>query len=345
MNHGSLRSFTLRIAVAVLAGIVSASTLSAHQTVTLDNGQPGTSFSGTWTPGTGGTPYGANALFAKAPGRYHFRPRVEPGKYEVYLHWPIRADLSKSVTVVVVSQGVAQYVKVNQQLNGGQWNLLGTYLLDATARVTVRSRDRVVTCADAVMCFAVEETAPPVVDLPPAAPTLLAATAASNSIALDWSDAPETDFATYSIYRSLTATGTFTRVASGLASSLWTDTGVALGSTYHYVVTALDAGANESEVSNVLSATVEEPQAAPPVTLAWDAPTTREDGSTLNGLNGFKLYQGSSTGQYTISQRLGTQASHTLSGLERGSHFFAVAAIDLDGRESKVSQELQLVVE
>jgi fibronectin type 3 domain-containing protein len=90
---------------------------------------------------------------------------------------------------------------------------------------------------------------------PPVAPANLTATADGPSIALDWADNTEPDFASYSVYRSTTSGGGYTRIAADLSTSAYTDTSATNGTTYYYVVTAVDTAANESANSAEASAT------------------------------------------------------------------------------------------
>ncbi len=100
--------------------------------------------------------------------------------------------------------------------------------------------------------------AAPPQDLPPAAPTNLAATASSAGIGLDWDANSEPDLAGYNVYRS---TSPGVSIAgpplngSPLTSPSYTDGDVTDGVTYHYVVTAVDATDHESGASNEDSAT------------------------------------------------------------------------------------------
>ncbi len=127
----------------------------------------------------------------------------------------------------------------------------------------------VITALDAVgneSAYSSEVTATPVLDeTPPAAPTGLTASAAShNAIVLDWADNVETDFASYSVYRSPTSGSGYGLVAGGLTSSTHIDTGLSATSPYYYVVTATDYSGNESAPSIEAGATT---LTAPPADL------------------------------------------------------------------------------
>ena len=97
-------------------------------------------------------------------------------------------------------------------------------------------------------------------DPPPAAPTNLSATAGDGSVSLDWDDNSEGDLDGYKVYRSTTQGGPYSQINGSLvATSDYTDNGVNNGTTYYYVVTAVDTAAQESGDSNEASAT---PQAS-----------------------------------------------------------------------------------
>ena len=85
----------------------------------------------------------------------------------------------------------------------------------------------------------------------PGAPTnLVAAAASSTAVSLIWTAA--SDAATYTIKRSLTSGGPYTTVASGVTATTYIDPGLANGTTYYYVVSAINAageGANSNESS------------------------------------------------------------------------------------------------
>ncbi len=92
-------------------------------------------------------------------------------------------------------------------------------------------------------------------------------------------------------------------------------------------------------------------------TLSWNAPNTNTDGSCLNDLFGYTLYYGIASGSYGFSQNLATSSvscsntpdsnacgtiqrcSYTLQGLSAGTWYFAVAAYNMSGVYSALSNE------
>lgn len=86
----------------------------------------------------------------------------------------------------------------------------------------------------------------------PSAPTGLAATAGNAQVALAWS---ATSGATgYNVKRSTTNGGPYSNVATNVTSTSYSNTGLTNGTTYYYVVTAVNAS-GESPVSAQVSGT------------------------------------------------------------------------------------------
>jgi PKD repeat protein len=138
------------------------------------------------------------------------------------------------------------------------YTLPGTY----TATVTVTDNDGN-TDSDTVQVTVTSVT--------PAAPTNLTATGGDTQVSLSWSagDNPlvaqpyvfDLSVVAYNVYRSATGGTGFVKINSvTITGTTYTDTGLTNGTTYYYVVTALDAGDDESNYSNEVSATPAGPQ-------------------------------------------------------------------------------------
>ncbi len=116
--------------------------------VIVDNSASGftTSYSqDVWTPyvETGGQHYGGSHAYNHLLGTgqdvatWSFAlPRV--GQYAVYAWWWAGEWRPTDVPYVVNYLGGSKTVKVNQQLNGGQWNLLGSFPFAAGGSISVR---------------------------------------------------------------------------------------------------------------------------------------------------------------------------------------------------------------
>ncbi|MFO8007047.1 MAG: sugar-binding protein, partial [Candidatus Brocadiia bacterium] len=112
---------------------------------------------------------------------------------------------------------------------------------------------------------------------PPAAPTGLAAAASDGQVDLNWDENAEGDLDRYEVYRSITSGSGYSPIASVYGSSNYLDASVTNGTTYYYVVTAVDTSDNESGYSNEASATPQAAAADATIVGAASAPTI--DGS------------------------------------------------------------------
>ena len=181
---------------------------------------------------------------------------------------------------------------------------------------------------------------------PPAAPTGLAATAGDGTVSLDWADNAEPDLASYDVRRSTVAGGPYTQIASGVAVSAYADNAVTNGTTYYYVVTAVDTSGNESSASNQASAT---PLDTTPPTAPTGLVATAGDGSvsldwadnTEPDLSSYNVKRSTAAGgPYTqIAAGIGVSA-YTDTGLTNGTtYYYVVTAVDTADNESGASNE------
>ncbi len=84
-------------------------------------------------------------------------------------------------------------------------------------------------------------------------------TPVAHSVSLSWTPSTSTVVG-YNVYRSTVSGGPYTLVtASPIQGAAYTDNSVQAGTTYFYVVTAVDASGNESAFSNEASAAVPTP--------------------------------------------------------------------------------------
>ena len=82
------------------------------------------------------------------------------------------------------------------------------------------------------------------------------------------------------------------------------------------------------------------------ITITWDAPTLNDDGSPLTDLDGFRVYQGSSSRSYDAPVEISDESVRSYQvTLAPGVHYLAVTAFDQDGTESEFSNELVLTIE
>lgn len=77
------------------------------------------------------------------------------------------------------------------------------------------------------------------------------------------------------------------------------------------------------------------------VSLSWTAPTQNEDGTALVDLAGFKIYYGTSPGNYTNQIRIDNASitTYMVDNLTPGTYFFSATAFNVSGIESRFSGE------
>jgi fibronectin type 3 domain-containing protein len=174
----------------------------------------------------------------------------------------------------------------------------------------------------------------------PAAPVNLTASASGTQVSLSWSTS--TGAASYNVYRSTTSGGeTGTQpIATGLTSTAFSDSGLANGTTYFYVVTAVGSSgesAFSTEAHAITVAVAPTNLAATPgnnqVSLTWNAPS---------GAATFNVYRSLTSGSETSSAPLATgltSASYTDTSVTNGTtYFYEVTAVNAGG-ESAASAE------
>jgi fibronectin type 3 domain-containing protein len=121
---------------------------------------------------------------------------------------------------------------------------------------------------------------PTVPAMPPPTPTGLQAAAGNAQVSLSWN--ASSGATSYNVRRSLASGGPFNTILASLAAPNYTDTSVTNGTTYYYVVSALNA-AGESANSSPVSATPSAP--AVNVTIILDPTKTRPISPWIYGMN------------------------------------------------------------
>ncbi|MCX7919923.1 MAG: glycosyl hydrolase [bacterium] len=124
----------------------------------LDNNSPGftTTGGGWWLSSSQGDRYGAN-YYCHNPGsgtaKAIWRPTIpNPGFYDVYAWWSIHSNRATNAPYTINYFGGITTIRVNQEVNGGQWNLLGKFYFSAgtTGTVTLSDDANDIVIADAV---------------------------------------------------------------------------------------------------------------------------------------------------------------------------------------------------
>ena len=166
--------------------------------------------------------------------------------------------------------------------------------------------------------------------------TGLAASGGTGQIGLTWN--ATTGATSYTVRRASTTGGAYTTVASGVTDTSYTDTGLADGTTYYYVVTPADAsgdGANSTEVSaltipaapqNVIASS-----SGGEVSLGWDAST---------GASGYDVLRATSPGgAYTTIATGVTGTSYVdTTALAGTTYYYAIAATNGSGSSASSTE-------
>jgi len=82
-------------------------------------------------------------------------------------------------------------------------------------------------------------------------------------------------------------------------------------------------------------------------TLSWSKPDKNADGSDLEGIVDFRIYYGITTPLSKNNSQILDVAQvteYTLSGLESGTYYFAITALDQSLNESALSGEVRKVI-
>ena len=174
---------------------------------------------------------------------------------------------------------------------------------------------------------------------PPAAPAGLVASAGNAQVGLTWSAA--SGATSYNVKRATVSGGPYTTITSVTGTS-FTNTGLTNGTTYYYVVSAVNAF-GESANSSQAGATPAAPPAAPPtpgglaatagnaqVALTWNA----SSGATSYSVKRATVNGGPYT---TITSVTGT--SYTNTGLTNGTTYYYVVSASNAGGESANSSQ------
>ena len=133
----------------------------------IDNGDPETSTTGSWSVSGGSTPYGDDSLWSRDGATYtwSFSPLVSD-YYTVSMWWSQWPSRSTDVPAAIEHADGIKSFSVNQQEGTGQWNKMAELYFEAgnTYDVTITADygSTVSTCADAVKFERVNLNSPPI---------------------------------------------------------------------------------------------------------------------------------------------------------------------------------------
>lgn len=166
-TRNTINIWTLIASLLVFILLVGASLANAD--VYIDNGDPGSSSTGTWLNSGGANSYGSTSLYARPEATYTWQFDSQPAAdYEVLMWWTTTDTRGSSVNGEIVSSNGTIPFTINQLIDGGQWNSLGIYSFDGSGSISITASDEILldgrfvsTCADAVWLRQVSGNTPP----------------------------------------------------------------------------------------------------------------------------------------------------------------------------------------
>jgi len=168
----------------------------------------------------------------------------------------------------------------------------------------------------------------------PSAPTGLTATPANGSVALSWT--ASTGATSYNVYRGTTSGGeSTTPIASGIATTSYSDPSVTNGSKYYYKVAAVNT-AGTGALSAEASATPEPaiPSAPAGLTATAGSASVSLSWTASTGATSYNVYRGTAAGgENTTPIASGiTATSYSDTSVTNGTkYFYKVAAVNTAG--------------
>ncbi|WP_158289582.1 fibronectin type III domain-containing protein [Paenibacillus flagellatus] len=169
------------------------------------------------------------------------------------------------------------------------------------------------------------------------APTSVTASVYNGAVQLSWNGSAGAT--SYSIKRATVSGGPYTSLATGIATNAYTDTSVTAGSTYSYVVAAVNANGSSPDSA---AASVTVPQPAPSgvtatggngsVTVSWTA---------SSGATGYNVKRSAvNGGPYTTIAPSVTTATYTDLSVTNGTTYYYVVSSVTSGVESADSPQV-----
>ncbi|MDB6026400.1 MAG: hypothetical protein JWM68_2623 [Verrucomicrobiales bacterium] len=332
------------------SGDFTFTTLAAGQVSDIIIDNTGATVVGTWSTGTGSTDkFGTDYRF-KSGGTgaayLQFTPTVlTAGDYEIYEWHPQGANRTIAAPVVIAYNGGTTTVPVNQQGNGGVWNLLGTFNFAVGSAGNIKITDNYADSANVVMADAVKLVYAPATVVAPSAPSGLSATAISASqINLAWTDNSNNED-NFIVSRSTTSGGPYTDVATLAANvTSFSNTGLAGNTTYYYVVRASNTAGSSANSNQASATTPLTPPTAPSglsasavsssqINLSWTDNSSNESGFVIGRAT-------TSGGPYSDVATLGVNVtSFNNTGLSASTtYYYVVRAYNAAGSSANSAQ-------
>jgi hypothetical protein len=99
-----------------------------------------------------------------------------------------------------------------------------------------------------------------------------------------------------------------------------------------YTLTCTGAGGNAVAFAHVT--------ATGQLSINWNPPDLNTDGSPVSGISGYRIHHGRNSGEYSEVIEVSGDLTSFSTVVEAGTHYVAMTAIDLEGDESALSNEI-----
>jgi hypothetical protein len=130
--------------------------------VTIDDDDDGATAKGLWKRSSMKNFYGSQSFYSRDLGATYSFATALSGRYDIDIWWTQYRSRCKSVPLEIYDDNeLIDTIAVNQRIDGGQWNYVGTYDFDGVAKVVVVADNSACsTSADAVEFTLNEDTDP-----------------------------------------------------------------------------------------------------------------------------------------------------------------------------------------
>jgi len=175
---------------------------------------------------------------------------------------------------------------------------------------------------------------------PPAAPAGLTATAGNAQVSLSWT--ASSGATSYRIKQSTTSGGPYSNIATNTTSLTYTNTGLVNGTTYYYVVSAVNTNGESANSSQVSATPIAGSVPATPTGLTATAGNARValNWSASSGATSYRMKRSTTSGgPYSNIATNTTSLTYTNTGLTNGTtYYYVVSAVNTNGESANSSQ-------
>jgi fibronectin type 3 domain-containing protein len=174
----------------------------------------------------------------------------------------------------------------------------------------------------------------------PAAPTNVTASAADNKVTVSWTTV--TSAKSYTIYRSDSQTGTYTKVGASTTTS-YVDTVTAIG-TYYYKASVVSMGDFESAPSTPTAVAVTPPAAPTNVSASVADAQVTVSWTAVTGASSYNIYRAVGSTETYTKVGASTTASYVDTVAATGTYYYKASAVSASDFESAHSTPIAVAV-